>query len=347
MGFEHEHTAVVSGARSGLPVIVAVHSTALGQAVGGCRLWRYPDWRAGLEDALRLSEAMTLKTALADLPVGGGKSVIALGADDELPASRRRDVLLDLGDLIESFGGRYGVGEDVGTTAEDMLVVRERTAYAYCLPEAQGGAGDPSPATARGVTVSLGVVARRLFDSPTLQGRQVTVVGLGQVGSRVARQLADDGAVLAVTDVDPAKRTLAERLGATWIPAETAYQQPCDVLVPAALGGVFTAETVPGLGCRAICGPANNQLATPEVADALAGRGILWAPDFLVNAGGVIHGVLIDMLGRSTADVSARLAGIADTLTAVLDSAEREGVTPLVAAGRVARDRVAKAGAGR
>lgn len=347
MPLEHEHTAIVTGARSGLPVIVAVHSTALGQAVGGCRLWRYADWRDGLDDALRLSEAMTLKAALAELPVGGGKAVIVLGPDDVLSPSRRRDVLLDLGDLVESFAGRYGVGEDVGTTAQDMLVVRERTAYAYCLPEESGGAGDPSAATARGVLSSLGVLARRLWDAPTLAGRRVTVVGLGQVGGRVARQLAADGAVLTVSDIDTGKRELADALGAAWTAPDAAYEDSCDVLVPAALGGVLTTERVAGLRCRAICGPANNQLATAEAGEALAARGVLWAPDFLVNAGGVIHGVLADMLGKDAAAVTARVDAIADTLTMLLDTADREGVSPLVAAERIARDRVAKAGAAR
>ena len=345
MPFDHEHTAIVTGRRSELPIIVAVHSTALGRAVGGCRLWRYADWRDGLDDALRLSEAMTLKAALAELPVGGGKSVIALGPDDELPPSRRRDVLLDLGDLIDSLGGMYGVGEDVGTTADDMLVVRERTEYAYCLPEGSGGAGDPSDGTARGVLASLGVVARRLFDTPSLDRRRVTIVGLGQVGSRVARQLAADGAALTVTDIDPSKRALADQLGAAWTDPAGAYQTDCDVLVPAALGGVLTHDLVANLRCRAICGPANNQLATPDVAEALATAGIVWAPDFLINAGGVIYGVLIDLLGKTKADATTRIEAIADTLTMVLTTADNEGVPPLVAAERIARDRVAKAGA--
>jgi leucine dehydrogenase len=345
VSFDHEHVTIVTGGRSGLPIIVAVHSTALGQAVGGCRLWQYESWRDGLEDALRLSEAMTLKTALAELPVGGGKSVIALGPDDELPASRRRDALLDLGDLIASLGGTYGVGEDVGTTAEDMLVVRERTEHAYCLPQREGGAGDPSDATARGVAASLNVVAQRLFGAPTLQGRRVVIVGLGQVGSRVARQLVADGAQLIVTDVDESKQPFAEELGAAWTAPKSAYETHCDVLVPAALGGVLTTERVPTLRCRAICGPANNQLVERDVADALAAAGIVWAPDFVVNAGGVIHGVLIDMLGMTSTGVATRVDAIADTLTMVLTTAERERVPPLVAAERIACDRVAKGGA--
>ena len=146
---EHERVAIAVGERSALPVIVAVHSTVLGQAVGGCRLWRYRDWRDALEDALRLSEAMTLKCALAGLALGGGKSVIALAPDSELTAERRRAAMLDLGDAVDAFGGSYGVGEDVGTTAEDMLIARERTPYAYCLPESQGGAGEPSGADRR------------------------------------------------------------------------------------------------------------------------------------------------------------------------------------------------------
>ena len=343
MPFEHEQVAIVSGARAGMTTILAVHSTALGPAAGGCRLFRYADWRAGLEDALRLSEAMTLKAALAELPVGGGKSVIAQQPDDEMTEERRRDALLDLGDLVESFGGRYGVGEDVGTTAEDMLVVRERTAHVYCLPASHGGSGEPAEATAMGVYVSLGALVRRIFGAPTMAGRRMTVVGLGQVGGRLAQRLAADQVELTLSDIDPTKKALAAQLGASWLEPDEAHVTPCDVLIPAAMGGVLTPDLVALLNCRAICGPANNQLSVPDVADALDALGILWAPDFVVNAGGLIHGVLADRQGKSPAQVSERTERIAGTLMLLLDAAEREQVAPLVAAERLARERIANA----
>ena len=309
--FEHERVEIAVGERSALPVIIAVHSTALGQAVGGCRLWTYRDWRDGLEDALRLSEAMTLKCALAGLALGGGKSVIALPPESALSAERRRAAMLDLGDAVDSFHGSYGVGEDVGTTAEDMLVARERTQYAYCLPASQGGAGEPSEPTAEGVRAAIGVTLARTHGGSDVLGRQISIIGLGQVGSRVARRLAADGAQLLVSDIDPAKRGLADELGARWTDPETALRAEVDLLVPAALGGVLNAATVGELRCTAIAGPANNQLADDGVADLLHARGILWAPDFVVNAGGVIYGSAMESraaVARTRSCVWARSA---------------------------------------
>ncbi len=337
---EHERVAIAVGERSGLPVIVAVHSTVLGQAVGGCRLWRYRDWRDGLEDALRLSEAMTLKCALAGLALGGGKSVIALAPDSELTAERRRAAMLDLGDAVDAFGGSYGVGEDVGTTAEDMLIARERTPYAYCLPESQGGAGEPSGPTADGVCAAIRVTLERAFGSAEVAGRRIAVIGLGQVGSRVARRLAGDGAKLVVSDIDDSKSRLADELGAAWTDPDSALGADVDLVVPAALGGILTPASVAALRCAAIAGPANNQLADDGVADALSERGILWAPDFVVNAGGVIYGTAMELDGCSREDAIARVGAVAGTLDAVFSAAQEHAITPLEAARRVAAERL-------
>ena len=343
--FEHERVAIAVGERAGLPVIVAVHSTVLGQAVGGCRLWRYGDWRAALDDALRLSEAMTLKCALAGLALGGGKSVIALPVGDlELTPELRRAAMLDLGDAVDAFGGSYGVGEDVGTTAEDMLIARERTPYAYCLPESQGGAGEPSGPTAEGVHAAIGVTLERAFGSAEISGRRIAVIGLGQVGSRVARALAADGAELVVSDIDVSKRRLADELGAAWTDPDAALRADVDLLVPAALGGILTPASVATLRCAAIAGPANNQLADDGVADDLHDRGILWAPDFVVNAGGVIYGNAMEMDGCSRAEAIARVGAVTGTLDAVLSAARQYSITPLAAARRVAGERLRAAG---
>ena len=340
---EHERVSITVGERSALPVIVAVHSTALGQAVGGCRLWRYQDWRDGLEDALRLSEAMTLKCALAGLPLGGGKSVIALAPGSELTAERRRAAMLDLGDAVDAFGGSYGVGEDVGTTAEDMLIARERTRYAYCLPESEGGSGEPSEPTAVGVRAAIGVTLARALGTADVSGLRISIIGLGQVGSRVARRLAADGADLLVTDIDASKRELAYELGATWTDTDAALRADADVVVPAALGGILTPASVTELRCAAIAGPANNQLADDGVADALHARGILWAPDFVVNAGGVIYGSAMEFEGCSREDAVARVGAITDSLDAVFSAAEQHSITPLAAARRVAGERLSAA----
>ena len=337
---EHEHVAIAVGERSALPVIVAVHSTVLGNAVGGCRLWRYRDWRDGLDDALRLSEAMTLKCALAGLPLGGGKSVIALSPDTDLTPERRHAAMLDLGDAVDRFGGSYGVGEDVGTTAEDMLIARERTRFAYCLPESEGGAGEPSEPTAEGVRAAIEVTLERALGTAGLSGRRIAIIGLGQVGSRVARRLAAAGADLVVCDIDASKRGLANELGAAWSDPETALRADVDLLVPAALGGLLTADSVATLRCAAIAGPANNQLADDGVADALRDRGILWAPDFVVNAGGVIYGSAMEFEGCTRQEAVARVGAVADSLEAVFSAAFEHAITPLAAARRVADERL-------
>ncbi len=338
----HELVRIVRGERSGLTLIVAVHSTALGRAVGGCRLWQYADWRDAVNDALRLSEAMSLKCALAGLPHGGGKAVIALTEGRKLTPEERRDAFLDLGDLVESLGGRYGTAEDVGTTAEDMLVARERTEFAYCLPESQGGMGEPSEPTAVGVMSAIRAVGQRLFSSD-LVDRRIGIIGLGQVGSRLARRLHAAGASLVVTDIDETKGTLADELGARWVEPETALGMDVEILVPAALGGMFTQSSIESLRCSAIVGPANNQLADDSVASLLEERGILWAPDFVVNAGGAIYGSIVEVGSGDAADAMGRVEAIGETLATILETADRERVTPLEAAARLAHERISSA----
>lgn len=340
---DHERVIVARGGRSGLPVIVAVHSTVLGQAVGGCRLWRYADWTDGLDDALRLSSAMTLKCALSGLALGGGKSVIALPPELELTADTRRAVLLDLGDAIESLDGTYGVGEDVGTTAEDMLTISERTKHVYGRPIATGGMGEPSTPTAVGVYESIRVTCRQLYGSPDVTGRTVTIIGLGQVGSRLASRLSAEGAKLIVTDIDDRRRSFAAEIGATWVALDGASSMPTDLLIPAALGSLLTRELVPSLRCDAVVGPANNQLASDDVADLLAEQGVLWAPDFLVNAGGVIYGANMEMARRTPEQAMAAVQEIGTTLQDVYGRAIGEGITPLAAAMMLAQERIAGA----
>jgi leucine dehydrogenase len=345
--FDHERVTLLTGARSGVTIIVAVHSTALGQAVGGCRLWRYDGWQDGLVDALRLSRAMTLKSALAHLPFGGGKTVVALSHDYVLTPESRRDIFLDLGDVVESLGGMYGVAEDVGTTAQDMLVVSERTRWAYGLPVANGGMGETSDPTAAGIYDCLRVTAGKVFGTDDLAGRRMTIVGLGQVGSRLARRLNQDGVKLTVTDVDAGKRNIATEVGAEWVAPADALSAETDILVPCALGGFLTHDVVSSLRCAAIVGPANNQLDTDDVADTLAAAGVLWAPDFVVSAGGVVYGAEIEVAHKTSAQAMEAVARIAGTLTRVLERADAEGITPLAAATAVADDHIAQALAAR
>lgn len=331
--------------RSGLFTIVAVHSTARGPALGGCRMWTYADSRSAVRDALRLSRAMTFKAAVAGLPLGGGKGVIVLDRSAGAPSGeRRRAVLLDFGETVEALGGAYLTAEDVGTSEPDMATIAERTRFVTGLAETRGGSGDPSPWTAIGCEAAARVACERALGSPDLADRRIAVLGVGHVGFRLAELFAEAGAELIVADVDPAKRALARRLGAEWAEPDAALRAEVDLLCPCALGGVIDHATVPELRCRAIAGAANNQLASDEIAPLLAARGIVWAPDFVCNAGGIINiSVELEPAGYAPDRAGARVRAIGDTLRAVFDAADAAGTTPLEAALALARRRLEEA----
>jgi leucine dehydrogenase len=345
---DHETLLVRRGRRSGLFTLVAVHSTVRGPALGGCRMWTYADARAAVRDGLRLSRAMTFKAAVAGLPLGGGKGVIVLRPDEPvLAGDRRRAVLLDFADTVEALGGAYLTAEDVGTSEPDMQVIAERTAHVTGLAEARGGSGDPSPWTAVGCEEAVRATCERVFGSPDLAARSFAIIGLGHVGGALAERLAEEGARLVVADVDPAKRALAQRLGAEWTDPATALTAEVDLVAPCALGGVLDHESVPALRCRTIAGAANNQLAADDVAGLLAARGILWAPDFVCNAGGILNiSAELEPEGYARARAEARVRTVGDTLRTVFDAAESEGVTPLGAALELGRRRLAEAASG-
>ncbi|MFV0320263.1 MAG: Glu/Leu/Phe/Val dehydrogenase dimerization domain-containing protein [Microbacterium sp.] len=340
--FTHERVEVITGPRSGLFLAVALHSSVLGPALGGARLWTYPHWSDALGDALRLSAAMTLKNAAAGLDAGGGKSVICLPPGTTLDADRRRAAFLDLGDAVESIGGQYRTAEDVGSTTGDMLVVSERTAHVVGLPDSVGGSGEPAGPTSLGVYESLRATMERVTGSPDVAGRRITISGLGQVGSRLAVRLSVEGAELTVTDANPAKRDLAAELGAAWVPPGEEHLVTADVFVPAGIGGILTDEVIDALETRAVCGPANNPLARRDGALRLAERGILYAPDFVVNAGGVIYLDLEAKQLGTRAETMERVSQIGDTVRRVFDEAESHGVTPLAAAEELAAERLRK-----
>jgi leucine dehydrogenase len=337
---DHEEILVRRGRRSGLFTIIAVHSTVRGPSLGGCRMWEYDDTRLALRDALRLSRAMTYKAAVADLSLGGGKGVIMIPAGRHIASERRHNALLDFADTVSALEGRYITAEDVGTSSRDMSVIAERTKHVAGLARSRGGSGDPSPFTALGVVSAIRACCERAFGSSTLRGRSVCVIGLGHVGSRVAKLCARAGAQLVLADVDPRKQQLAEQLGARWSAPERALAADVDVLAPCALGGVLDDDTVPLLRCRVVAGAANNQLAGDAVADLLASRGILWAPDFVVNAGGLIN-VAQEVDGYNSSVARRRVRGVADTLGQIFDHADTSGVTPLTAAMELARRRIA------
>jgi leucine dehydrogenase len=341
---EHEDLVLHRGSRSGCYVIVAIHSTALGPALGGARLWSYAAATDGIRDALRLASGMTLKAAAAGLALGGGKGVIC--APRQHPGGReRRDLLLDFGDLVESLGGRYITAEDVGMSPADLVTIRERTDHVTGLPPERGGSGDPSPFTALGVEAAMRACARDRFGSPELAGLRIVIAGLGHVGEKLARRLVERGARVAASDIDPQKRSVARELGADWIePAEELVAE-CDILAPCALGGAIDNANLPLLRCEVVCGCANNQLADDSLAESLAERGILYAPDFVVNAGGLIH-VYREIQGYSQSHAHQLALDIEPNLGRILEVASERSITPLEAARTIAeaRLRVARQG---
>ncbi|KUN30112.1 amino acid dehydrogenase [Streptomyces antibioticus] len=341
--FAHEEVVVRRGRRSGLPIIVALHSRALGPAAGGCRMRRYDSWRDGLTDALRLSEAMTYKAAVAGLDFGGGKSVIALDRDTDLTAELREAALEDLGELIAPWQGSYRTGPDIGTGPQDMVVLKRFTPYAYCAPEEHGGTGDSGGPTASGVLAALRAGARHVFGDASCAGRTVVVSGFGSVGARVAAGLAAEGARVLVSDVEESRRQAALAAGFGWVEPDEALSVPADILVPAAVGGVLSEESVPRLAAPLVVGPANNQLTEDSVADTLARHGVVWVPDYVAGAGGIIYTLSRESDHDSDEAARKRVDGIADTVHHVLELARSTGVTPLRAARQLAEARLTAA----
>jgi leucine dehydrogenase len=336
--FEHEELVVRRGRRSGLDCVVAIHSTTLGPALGGVRMWAYPETADGARDAMRLAGAMTLKAAAAGLELGGGKGVVC-APPGGLNGDLRRAALHDFGDLVESLDGRYITAEDVGTSPDDLVVIAERTSHVTGLPPDRGGSGDPSPLTALGVEAGMRACTAARFGTRELAGLRVCLIGLGHVGSALARQLVEAGCELLVADVDEAKRAGAAALGAVWIDPVEAVATECDVLAPCALGGTISAENVDRLRCEIVCGSANNQLADDSLAGDLDRRGVLYAPDFIANAGGLIN-VYREIKGYDTESARRLVLGIEQTMTRILEESASSAVTPLEAARTLAEARL-------
>jgi leucine dehydrogenase len=334
----HEELLTRNGERSGVPIAIAVNSTALGPALGGCRIWHYERPEDGIEDVRRLAGAMTLKAAAAGLELGGGKGVICLPAHS-LPADRRREVLLDFADAVESLEGSYITAEDVGSGAADMAVISERTTHVVGLPPTLGGRGDPSPLTARGLERAIRACCLHRFGTRDLDGIRVCVIGLGHVGTELAWRLNASGAKLVVSDIDSRRQEIAEQLGAAWVDPEGATLSKCDVLAPCALGGTVDESNADLLRCQILCGAANNVLAADSLAESLQRSGIVYAPDFIANAGGLIH-VYAELRGHEDEAVDDLVDSIGETVERVLIEAEENGTTPLQAARGLARRRL-------
>jgi leucine dehydrogenase len=320
-------------------MFVCVHSTALGPGAGGTRLKVYPSPADALDDGLRLSSAMTRKNAVAGLPLGGGKAVLAVR---EVPAGEARErLLLRYADLVESLHGTYWTACDMNTTSRDMDVIARRCASVFGRSEAAGGSGSSAPSTAEGVFHGIVASVEHRFGSSDLNGRSVVVQGVGAVGRLLARLLADAGAKVTVADVDADRaEAAASEVVAAAVRAEEAIATECDVFSPCATGGVLSAQTIPQLRCAIVAGAANNQLAEPADAERFAERDILYAPDYVVNAGGIIHLASLELLGEDEARRDERVRAIADTVSDVFRRAEADGISTSAAAEAMVRDRL-------
>ncbi|MFC5063375.1 Glu/Leu/Phe/Val dehydrogenase dimerization domain-containing protein [Actinomycetospora atypica] len=326
-----ERIVAARGARTDQLVAVNVDSTRLGPALGGCRVRHYRTWQDGLADAARLSAAMTGKAALAGLDHGGGKTVVALDGSFARGRAdpRWRDLLADVADAVEQFRGGYVTGPDIGTGPADMDVIGERTAHVLCRTEAAGGSGDSSVPTALGVDASIDAVCAHLWPARDFSTLSFAVHGLGHVGELVAARLAAAGARLVVTDLDESRRALAGTWGATWVAPEQALVAPVDVLVPCAVGGILTPRTVGELQARAVVGAANNQLDDDATALLLHARGITWAPDTVVSAGGIVSSVAREREGATVDEARRRVRTIGARLARLLEAATVSGEPPL------------------
>ena len=327
---DHEFVHVVRDRESGLTAIISVHSTHLGPGAGGTRFWHYPDPKDGLRDALRLSRGMSYKNAMAGLPAGGGKAVILADSD------RRKtpEMLAAFAKAIDRLGGNYITAQDVGISEDDIVAVSRGTSHVAGLP---GRGGDPGPYTARGVYLGVKAAARRALGSDDMRGVRVAIQGVGSVGGGLARYLAEEGADLVLADINrDYVQNLAEELGAQVVGVEEVLTTECDILSPNALGAILNEQTIEGLKTKAVAGGANNQLAKGHEGAALQERGILYAPDYVINAGGIIN-VLREIDGSDDDAIHAKIDKIPGRLEDIWQEADESGASPDVVADRMAR----------
>ncbi len=320
---DHEGVHLFTDPASGLSAVIAIHSTKLGPAGGGCRFWHYADSDEAITDALRLSRGMSFKNAMAGLPMGGGKGVVLANAD----RTKTPELLKAFGRAIESLGGRYVTAEDVGMSDTDMVTISTETKHVTGLPVASGRAGgNPGPSTALGVYLGVKAAAKRGLGADSMKGVHVAIQGVGSVGGGLAALLARDGAKLTLADVDGDRAAaMASELGADVVPTQEILAIAADIVSPNALGAILTEQSIAALQTKVIAGGANNQLATREDGARVHARGILYAPDYVINAGGIIN-VCLEYLGQGDrSEVEARIHRIPDRLIEVWDESDRSG----------------------
>lgn len=333
---DHEFVHVVRDRASGLTAIIAVHSTHLGPGAGGTRFWHYPDPKDGLRDALRLSRGMSYKNAMAGLPAGGGKAVLL--ADEA--RNKTPEMLTAFARAVDGLAGRYITAQDVGMSQDDMVALSQHTAHVAGLP---GQGGDPGPYTARGVFLGVKAAAKRALGASDMKGIRVAIQGLGSVGGGVAKYLAQEGAELILADINSDRaKALAEELGGTVASTEEILAVEAEIVSPNALGAILSEQSIEALKAKVVAGGANNQLATGNEGAMLQDRGILYAPDYVINAGGIIN-VLRHIDQADDDEINARIDHIPARLDQVWDQSESSGQSPDIVADRMAQELIGRA----
>lgn len=336
LGGEFEEVAFFHDPPSGLRAIVAIHSTRLGPALGGCRFYPFETEEEALRDVLRLARSMTYKAAAAGLDLGGGKAVI-IGDPRRI---KSEELLRAFGRFVESLGGRYITAEDVGTNRADMDIIRRETRYVTGVSPELGGSGDPSPVTAYGVFLGMKACTEVAWSRHSLRGLRVAVQGVGKVGYALVKLLVEEGAQVVVADIDvDAVARVVRDFGVETTDPDKIHAVECDIFAPCAMGGVIRDDTIPELKCKVVAGSANNQLERPEHGEALAELGILYAPDYVINAGGLIN-VADELQGYNPDRARARVEGIYRTLREIFHIARDRHISPAAAADAFAEERI-------
>lgn len=334
--YDYEQVVVCQDKQSGLKAIIAIHDTTLGPALGGTRMWTYATEEEAFEDALRLAKGMTYKNAAAGLNLGGGKTVII----GDPRKDKNEEMFRAFGRYIQGLNGRYITAEDVGTTVEDMDIVYQETDYVTGISPAFGSSGNPSPVTAYGVYVGMKAAAKEAFGTDSLEGKRVAVQGVGNVAYTLCRHLHEEGAKLIVTDINKeAVQRAVEEFGAEAVNTEDIYSVDCDIYAPCALGATINDETIPQLKAKVIAGAANNQLKDTRHGDIIQEMGIVYAPDYVINAGGVMN-VADELLGYNRERALKKVETIYDKISMIFEISKRDNIPTYLAADRMAEERI-------
>jgi leucine dehydrogenase len=336
--YDYEQLLFCQDEQSGLKAIIGIHDTTLGPALGGTRMWTYENEEAAIEDALRLAKGMTYKNAAAGLNLGGGKTVII----GDPRKDKNEEMFRAFGRFIQGLNGRYITAEDVGTTVADMDLIHEETDFVTGISPAFGSSGNPSPVTAYGVYRGMKAAAKEAFGTDSLEGKTIAVQGIGNVAFNMCRHLHDEGANLIVTDINKeAVQKAVDEFGAKAVDTNDIYGVDCDIFAPCALGAIINDETIPQIKAKVIAGAANNQLKETTHGDTIHEMGIVYAPDYVINAGGVIN-VADELYGYNRERAMKKVEQVYNNVERVIEIAKRDGIPTYAAADRMAEERIEK-----